>query len=147
MNKRGISGVIVTVLIVLISLGAVVIVWNFISPALNRAGTSIELESKCFEVEVRPSRCSYLSADLSGLVQLTRGSPDKVMAVLKFSDGSTLVNQTDAPAVFGTAEITFTIPAGKIPETLAATAIISDDEGNSITCPLPQTTIDCVAES
>ncbi len=147
MNKRGLSGIIATVLIVLISLAAVVIVWNFISPTINRAGTSIELESKCFDVEVRPSRCSYIvDSTVTGKVQLTRGSADKVLAVFKFNDGSTLVDDALSPGIFETAEISVAIPAGKTPQTLAATAVISDDEGNSITCPLPQTTIGCVAE-
>src|SRR3989344_3668562 len=37
MNKKGISGIIVTVLIIVIALAGIILMWNFIKPVLNNA--------------------------------------------------------------------------------------------------------------
>ena len=52
MKKRGLSNLIATVLIVLLALAAVAIVWGFIKPVLEGAGPSVELGTKCVDVEV-----------------------------------------------------------------------------------------------
>jgi ribosomal protein S8 len=41
-NKRGLSDVVVTVLVILLALTAVTIIWSFIKPAIQTAGTGIE---------------------------------------------------------------------------------------------------------
>ncbi len=53
MNKRGLSDVVTTVLIILIAIAAVIIIWNFVSPAIRNAGEGIspELITTSFSVK------------------------------------------------------------------------------------------------
>src|SRR3989344_4011525 len=50
MNKRGLSGIIATVLIILLALAAVVIIWAFISPILEKGGGGISDQSDLVSV-------------------------------------------------------------------------------------------------
>jgi|SRR3989344_822831 len=64
MNRRGLSDVITTVLIILLVLAAVVLIWTFIRRPITQGGESIELQSECFKVELEPTGC--VVTDLNG---------------------------------------------------------------------------------
>ena len=57
MNKRGLSDIVVTVLIILLVLAAVVIIWSFVRPAIIRSSGQLEpgtLTSIAKDVSISP---------------------------------------------------------------------------------------------
>lgn len=67
MNKKGLSDIVATVLIVLLALAAVAIVWGFLRPMFDSVASSTDLKSKCLGVEVQPVLCTYTpKAESSG---------------------------------------------------------------------------------
>jgi hypothetical protein len=54
-DKRGLSAIITTLLIVLLVLVAVGIVWAVVSGILNRGAEDLELSAKCLNIDVRAS--------------------------------------------------------------------------------------------
>ncbi|MFH1500848.1 MAG: hypothetical protein ABIE22_02780 [archaeon] len=51
MNKKGISEIVTVILIILLSITAVIIIWQVISPLIARAGTSA-LSADCFTADL-----------------------------------------------------------------------------------------------
>ncbi|MBI2451479.1 hypothetical protein HYV50_00195 [Candidatus Pacearchaeota archaeon] len=135
MNKRGLSTIVATVLIVLLSLVAIALVWSFISPAIKESGTSVALQQKCFEVEVRPTNCNATTGVVN--VQLTRGNVadiDKVTAIIEQSDGSTKTAEGTVTQQLSTVSITVVIDAGKSGKTAQAAARVKDESGKTALC-------------
>ena len=58
MNKKGLSDVVTTVLIILLAIAAIVIVWNFVSPTLENAGSQIESQTACLDASVVAVSCT-----------------------------------------------------------------------------------------
>src|SRR3989344_4934966 len=52
MNKRGLNDVITLVLIIIISLGAIVLIWSFLRPLLQNASESINTEQFSSNYEI-----------------------------------------------------------------------------------------------
>ena len=141
MQKRGLSNVVATVLIVLLALAAIAIVWGFISPTLKRAGTSINLAQACLESEVRPTGCD----ETAGTVQVQWVKGDnvvQVIGIIRDDAGVTNVNKVTAPAILGTAPTSPGSPGGTNLIASAA-AVVEDSEGNKATCDESFITIPC----
>ncbi len=63
MNKRGISGILVTVLLVLLAIGALGIIWVILLSFINSGSESIDLNSNTLKVEVVENSLKYLPGD------------------------------------------------------------------------------------
>ena len=63
MNKRGISGILVTVLLVLLAIGALGIIWVILLSFINSGSESIDLSSNTLKVEVVENSLKYLPGD------------------------------------------------------------------------------------
>jgi len=138
-NKKGLSNIIATVLIVLLALAAVAIVWGFIQPALEDTGTAITASQKCLEAEVRPTSCSSTTVN----IQWVRGDIVEAVAIVEDSSGTTQTANADFSSlnILSTASATVsTVSAG---DTVTAAAIILDDNGNPHTCDPSPTEITC----
>lgn len=70
MNKRGLSDVITTVLIILLVLAAVAIIWAFLQPAIKRSISQVTGE--CLTLNLKPVSCTYNSATNVPFVKVTR---------------------------------------------------------------------------
>lgn len=108
-NKKGLSDVISTVLIVLLALAAIAIVWGFIQPTIKGAGTSIDYRQKCIESEVKPTACTIATAapapggNGTVTVQYVKGTLTKAQIVVKKSTGgATIVGQVTLGNLFST---------------------------------------------
>ncbi|MFH1802941.1 MAG: hypothetical protein ABH864_05860 [archaeon] len=76
MQKRGLSNIVSTVLVVLAAIIAVSIIWVMISPVFQRGGGEFQAQSKCYEVDVEPQKCLVYyggGADGSDVVTVTVG--------------------------------------------------------------------------
>ena len=56
-NKRGLSDVVTTVLIILLAIAAVVIVWSFVAPTLRGAGEKLNIS--CIQTDLEITNCLY----------------------------------------------------------------------------------------
>lgn len=145
-NKKALSDVVTIVLIILLALAAVGIIWSFIRPTIERSGTGIDLAAECFKTEVAPTSCVNTTLTTATVtVQLKKGEPSNVIAVLEFTDGSTLVNQTTKPNILETKPLTFTWTGNRIVKSAKAAAVISSTEGESATCDPSPIVIECVS--
>jgi len=135
-TKRGLSNIVATVLIILLALAAVAIVWSFIRPTLEDAGTTIDLSSRCLDSDAEAITCTYDLTDpavavATVKVEHKRGdSTDTLIAVLQFNDDSAETSRVITPAVLSTADLTFEFDSrfgGLLP--LEATAGIEVTDG------------------
>ncbi len=112
MNKRGISDVVVTILIILIGLAAVAIVWGYLQPVLKKDASQIT--SACIEIALEPLTCTYVvdGSKYNATLQVQRGGDKATIEELKIivSTGieSEVKASTKIPAPLGTSSITIT---------------------------------------
>ncbi len=149
MEKRGLSNLIATVLIVLLALAAVAIVWGFIRSPLEESGVSIGLGTKCLESEAKPLSCEYNSTlqETTVQVQHSRGQDVvDVVVTVELNDGTTNVTRTGNIELFATETVTVENPAtGVFGVRAGATVVVGDEKGNTKVCEESLVTIDCIA--
>ncbi|MBI5804390.1 hypothetical protein HY450_04040 [Candidatus Pacearchaeota archaeon] len=143
-NKKGLSDIIATVLIVLLALAAVAVVWSFIQPAIKNTGGSIDLQTKCLNTEVKPTACTVTGGTGTVNIQLVKGEATKVVAVIEDSLGATYVGETDAPNPLATKSVSVPSVGSASPFNAKAAAIVSDAEGNTATCDVGLVQITCL---
>ena len=100
MNKRGISAVVATILIVLLSVVAVVIVWAVIKPALE--GAAEQAAVNCIDVDVQVESCNSTSGMVK--VKVNSGADlSKLRILLYDAEGNTIgtLDTVDAPVELG----------------------------------------------
>ena len=72
LNKRGLSDVVTTGLIILLAIAAVIIVWSFIRPAITNVGESID--TQCIQLELTPVSCSTAATGRTVAVKMSAGN-------------------------------------------------------------------------
>ncbi|MEK6800364.1 MAG: hypothetical protein AABY05_00365 [Nanoarchaeota archaeon] len=101
-GKKGLSSVIATVLIVLLSLVAVTLLWTFIRGGIEQSSSAVEVSNKCLNTEIRPTNCvvDKTAGNADVIVRSTRGEAEKLVLILERNDGTTSVSavSTDVPA-------------------------------------------------
>ena len=148
-NKKGLSDVVATVLIILLALAAVVIVWSFVSPSLKNTGTQIDVQSKCLATELKPTSCNVTNPGGNAIinVQLTRGGEEGMLmkGILKNDNGVTSVGNSDsAPTdVLETerVEVDFVSLSGS--SYTATVAAVFNIEGKEYVCSESPTVVAC----
>lgn len=101
MNKKALSDVVTTVLIVLLTLVAIGILWSFLQPLFTKSGAKIQQAEACFAVNLEISGCSVSATDANVTVKRNAGSANvkEVRLIFGKADGSTMVvNQSDVPS-------------------------------------------------
>lgn len=139
-NKRGISDIVATILIVLLALAAVAIIWAFVQPMLRGTGGAATLSAKCLQTEVKPTNCviNTTSNTSSVNVQLVKAGASKVSVVLEDVTGAAITGtEVTAPGVLATTavsveDISTLDTTGDV--VAKGIAIVSDEEGNSQMC-------------
>ena len=151
-NKKGLSDIVATVLIVLLALAAVAIVWGFLRPVFTNAASTTSLRSQCISVDVQPTVCNYNDNTGTGTIAITArvrnmaGEARYITAVVNNKDGSTYTSWTyPAVELLGTDTFTYTnmgaaLGNGALTDFTVA-GVVTDDAGNNQTC--PGTTIAC----
>jgi len=107
MDKRGLSNLVATVLIVLLALAAVALVWGFLKPAFDRTGVQTDLRAKCISVNVEATTCvnNASTGNATVTARLTAGEIAEVVAVIELEDGTTKTTRTVAPGILETKKI------------------------------------------
>lgn len=103
-NKRGLSTIVIILIIVLLSLVATGIVWLVVKGIIGAGVSQIEINAKCMEIDVKATDVVSTSATVYD-VTLTRegGSEDEIGGVkLVFTNvAEQLNNITDVPGNIG----------------------------------------------
>lgn len=145
-EKRGLSDVISTVLIILLVLSAVVIVWVFVRQAIQNSGERINAD--CLTTEVEPVSCTNASASGANVIyKYARGDVaiTGVKLIFVASDGSTEVKSAvDVPGKFET-KTDVRSDLGVLPVKLKTAAVVTTASSNEMICPESTIVVDCVA--
>jgi len=150
LNKRGISNIVATVLIVLLALGAIALIWGFIGPLITDTGTDVELSTKCLvaNTEVKPTNCvvNTTSNITAVTVELMKGDVIDVVGIVEDGAGIKKTGSvTTVPSVLatGTAAVT-TTDMDSSTMTATASAEVENEEGDaSKLCDPSPTEIPC----
>lgn len=147
-NKSGLSTIIVTLLIILISLVAVGIVWAVVNNLVKGGTQGVEISAKCLSVVVEPTKvnCSNSGVSVMCDVQLMRtgtGS-DELGGVKLLFKNSTNGASSNLISISGNVEqlvglkktgINTTLLSSQGANTLEVTAFFKDSGGNDQICP------------
>ena len=132
-DKRGISAVVVTIMIILVAIIAVTILWAALKPAIE--GSVEEISLQCLEVEVEVSSCSVVSGSEEIVVTLNAGEIDKLKVVFYDTDGDSLGSEditTDIPGTLETKTVTVSPTTGTTAMNIAG--VITTDSGEDVVC-------------
>jgi len=98
-NKRGISEVVTTILVLLLVLAAIVIIWTFVRPAIEKGAKGISA-SECLTLNLEPVSCAYVKATNVSTVQVRRNAGQANLAeisfVFKLANGDEVVRDSNA---------------------------------------------------
>lgn len=73
-NSKGLSGIVTTLIIILLTLVAVGVIWGVVSNLLGKSTGTVSTSSKCLDVEVRATKVINSSSDGNYNVTLKRSS-------------------------------------------------------------------------
>ena len=151
-NKKGLSTVVTTLIIILLVLVAVGIIWSVVNNLLNKSRDTIESSTKCLDLEIRANKVveyAYINStgDMLGgnynvtLQRTSSGDDEAIYAkvVLFSSVGNTAVLEFPS-ALFPLETQTNTISSedtGNFTDAnkVEVTAFYVDDSGNDQLCP------------
>jgi hypothetical protein len=126
-NKKGISDVVTTVLIVLLSIVAIAILWSFLQPMFTKSGAKIQQAEACLSVNLEVTRCVV---DGSVTVKRNPGAANlkEIKLIFENPDGSTSVlNSTNVPDELGSVVYPNTLDF--MPKSVAVAAGVADAQG------------------
>ena len=148
-NKKGLSNIVATVLIVLLSLAAVVIVWGFLRPVFDTTSSETNLRTKCLNVDIQPQSCVYSESLLKVVVRNIGGDAKYIAIDAVSGTGSSVVNmRKDAGSLLGTVVFTNDTLSGldgnSIKKVNVAGIVVGNANEESL---CPPVTISCVFNS
>jgi FlaG/FlaF family flagellin (archaellin) len=131
-NKRGLSDVVTTVLIVLLTIVAIAILWSFLQPMFTKSGAKIQQAEACLSVNLEVTRCT--AADAGVIVKRNPGVADlkSIKLIFDKGDGTTSVQNCTAsvPQELGSAVCPGSLTAiGFAPTKVSIAAGIADAQG------------------
>lgn len=149
MQKRGLSNIIATVLLVLLAIGAIALIWSFVGGIIGEGSTNTGLQAKCLtETDLIVKSCTVTGSNADVIIQLNKGN-DVTMGTLVFEDnvGATTTEEvTTIPDPLETAAVN-TIDISAIDTTGAITAVIratvADEDGNTLICEATANPVNC----
>ena len=151
-NKKGVSDVITTVLIILLVLAAVAIIGGILLRNISQAGSKIETSTGCVELDVQPVSCSGIAstttAGVGARILAQRGSRganlqiSKINAVVEKGDGTSASGSISViPAALATGNIDVITSAPRKSASISATLLGTD--GSEQTCELSNVKVNC----
>jgi archaellum component FlaF (FlaF/FlaG flagellin family) len=125
MNKRGISAVVVTILIILIAIIAVSILWAALRPTIESGAEQAETTLSCSYLNLNMDSASYddVTEELTVKVSRDAGEAD-LSQVNIYADGSLISGETDAPLEHETK--IYTISVTEEPSEIKIAGVVGD---------------------
>ena len=136
MNKKGISAVVATILIVLLAVVAVTIVWQVIKPALRETAGSVS--TNCIEVDISLDKVDCTNQQVT--ITLNKGAISGLKVVLYNDTGSKVTTiSSGILEELETKTYTGDSPGGNVSGANVA-AVINSTTGQGQTCSFVLTT-------
>jgi len=146
-NKKGLSDVVTTVLIILLALAAVIIIWSFVRPAIQTAGKGVTTGTECFKTDIEVISCD--EGDNKIVVKNNGQKAEKVKVVYTTSAGVATTEDIPSLASFNQQNVlegdfnpVVAITAG---DKVSASAVLVADDGTETVCAPSQQPVTCVA--
>ena len=150
-NKKGLSTIIVTVILIGLTIVAVGIVWVVVNNTLKRGAESTDISSKCLDIQVGPTAvsCSGGTATLAGTctVQLSRTGTNadviagvKVVAINSTGTRSIVKDSTGDLSIAEGRTVSVDTPIGMVSASInkiESTVYFTDTAGRTQHCPQP----------
>ena len=156
-DKKGVSDVITTVLIILLVLAAVAIIGGLLLRNIGEAGSKIGTQTACLDLDVKPAKCTRANDLLTPAnVLVSRGGRGNDVVIsdltLLFEEATTkavttVVGSTgfsygsDSLKALETNSYNIVLPAGKYNVRVAAT--ITGIDGRKVVCDPSTVRVDC----
>jgi len=153
MQKKGVSEVVTTILFVLLSIVAVVIVGAFVRTQLTGTTSQAALSKACLDLNLEATNCKYVTiangTNYNASVNYRRGGQKldfelrSVSIIFEFPDGTTsIAKSSNIPEVLEIKKETVLLTA--IPSKVSATGVLVNQGGKEYTCEV-YTKVDCEA--
>ncbi len=143
-NKRGLSTIVVTLIIILISLVAVGIVWVVVRGLINSGTQGLDISAKCLNVDVEATAVACSSTGSSRMCNVTlkrTGTGSEaiggVKLIFKNVTAGTSSGLISVPGDIGVLVTTTTLPQNTTlvnPDRVEVTAFFEDASGNDQIC-------------
>ena len=141
MEKKGISAVVATILILMVSVIAVVMVWQILKPALK--GTVEKVTFSCINIDLSIPEADCTAASEKLKITLNSGQIVELKVLFYDSNGTSIGNPqniSNVPVELGTkvysvSDLDFT-PNSITPSAVNVAGVIESESGTKITCGL-----------
>jgi hypothetical protein len=138
-NKRGLSTIVITLILILLSLVAVGIVWVVVNNIIKSGAKGIDTSAKCLNVNVEATAVKCAGTNCNVTLMRTGTESEAITGVklvFKNSTAGTSSAVIDEP---GNIEVLAgksinDVPAGIVPDKIEVTAYFEDDSGNEQLC-------------
>ena len=129
MNKKGLSAVVASLLIVLITIAAVLLVWNVVKKNITDTGSQLS-KADCIKVDVKVDSCTT-----AGVVVLSYNGGNVSKIVVTLENAAAVNNATTlaSPDFLGSKK-TITIEGVSAATKASATAFLKGGDGAEIAC-------------
>jgi hypothetical protein len=152
MNKRGLSDIVATVLIILLAIAAVAIVWVVVQQMIRGTTDVMDLNERCLLATTEALSCvnSTVIADLpeskyTVTIQLRSGEAYQLVAILEDAAGQKRTQTMLAPSgVMGSTSTTINTTGGFVPiKARGGIVMKSTDTGEELVCTSTSEAINC----
>ena len=140
-NKKAISDVVSTVLIILLVVAAIAIIGAIVLNTVGKTSTKVDTAVSCQTLDIKPTSCTKTgTASANVVVTRNSGGSDvtlsSVSVIFQKADGSTVASTTTSsvPAALNTATASTTLDVANI----ASVKIAAQITGASEICPATQ---------
>ena len=148
MDKKGLSDVVTTTLIILVAIIAVGLLWQVVKSSLQK--TSEGIDTSCISLDLVPVSCTNETADKSNVsvsYQWAKGEVSLSSAKLVFTldNGDSFVKETSTvPAtVLDTAKANVILPTGRDATSVKVAGVVTTSSGKTNTCDASATQVAC----
>jgi len=144
-NKKGLSSIVATVLIILLVVVAVAIIWAAVKPTIQN--TTGQIGSSCLTISTTLDSCVLSSGTLYN-ISMTRGSGEGDLKAIKFifnnGTGDTKLVSEDASdfGILGTKKFT-SIDGTLTNANVDYALVVVSADGTEQTCEAQKTPVDC----
>jgi len=148
-KKRGVSNVVITILLVLLALGAVLLLWGLVRTQLGESEQQIRLTKACLDLTLEPVSCRYDIVTNETTVRYKRGAGEtgfdlrKVAIVLELADGGSEVIQTEEVPDFLETKVYNSAPLAFAPTKAGVAGVLATQEGEEKVCGESPVEIEC----
>ena len=139
-NNKGLSAVVTTLIIILLTIVAIMIIWGVVRGLLDKSSGAIDVSAKCMDIDVRATKVANTSIQGNYSVTVTRSSGGDEIEGLEIvlsseTDASDVVDTTETLAPLGVK--TYSVVKTGLTDVTKArvAAYFTDSKGDKQRCP------------